>query len=154
MNDDYLKLQYKEGLNHIRHYIDNRYKILQFIGYYNAAILTLGFSQHIISTDTPSFGGILVCVLSFLVSIMGLSTEYSIIHYNTEYFVIIREIEAKLNKGDMEEVGLFTHGANSIEKYISQRLFPVNRCHRIFYLVLTVFWVTFFVCQSNLFLAK
>ena len=45
---DYLKLQYEEGARIIRYWIECRYKILQFVGYFNAAVLTLGFGQKIL----------------------------------------------------------------------------------------------------------
>ncbi len=38
----YLELIYKEALNQVRCHIDSRYKILQFVGVYNAAIMTFG----------------------------------------------------------------------------------------------------------------
>lgn len=151
---DYLKLQYQEALNQVRCYIDCRYKILQFIGFYNAAVLTFGFSQGVISTCTASWGAIFICVLSVFVSITGLSTELSLICYNEEYFFIIRKIEDILNKdtqGPLEEIGVFTHGHNSIKTYISHKLLPVNIAHKLLYFVLTIFWVAFLIYQWRLF---
>ena len=77
--EEYLKLQYQEALNQVRCYYDSRYKILQFIGYFNAAVLTFGFSQGVISTSTASMAAIFICILSAFVAIMGLATEFSLI---------------------------------------------------------------------------
>lgn len=59
---EYLELLYKEALNQVRCYIDARYKILQFIGFYNGAVLTFGFSKdvQVLSIAHGSVGGIIV----------------------------------------------------------------------------------------------
>jgi hypothetical protein len=75
---DYLKLQYQEALNQVRCHIDSRYKVLQFIIVYNAAILTFGFTQSGIFNSIASWSVIFICLLSVFVSIMGLSTEFSL----------------------------------------------------------------------------
>jgi hypothetical protein len=144
-------------LNQVRCHIDCRYKVLQFIGFYNAAVLTFGFSQGVIFTSTAFWGAIFICVLSVLVSMMGLSTELSLISYNNAYFFIIRKIEDILNKdtkGSLEEIGVFTHGDNSIQGYLSHKLFRVNIAHRIFYTSLTIFWVVFLILQLCHFMCR
>jgi hypothetical protein len=147
---DYLKLQYQEALNQVRCHIDSRYKVLQFIGFYNAAVLTFGFSQDVFSTCTASLAAIFICILSAFVSLMGLLTEYSLIRYNKAYYFIIRKIEEILNKeteGSLEEIGVFTHG----DKFKPIKPFRVNSAHIIFYSVLTIFWVCFCIYQWRLF---
>ena len=151
---EYLKMQYQEALNQARCYIDSRYKILQFIGFFNAAVLTFGFSENVISTSTPSMGAILLCILSAFVAIMGLATEFSLISYNKEYFSIIKKIENILNNQTgvpLEEIGVFSHGAKLIEEYFSHKLIPVNIAHRVFYIVLSLFWIAFLFYQLNLY---
>ena len=151
--EEYLKLQYQEALNQVRCYYDSRYKILQFIGYFNAAVLTFGFSQGVISTSTASMAAIFICILSAFVAIMGLATEFSLICYNKEYFFVIKKIENMLNEDagkPLEEIGVFTHGAESIKGYFSYKLLPVNIAHRAFYFALTVFWSAFLIQQLKL----
>jgi len=147
----YLHLLYREGINQVRCYIDSRYKILQFVGFYNAAVLTFGFSQHVLSTTEVSFGGILLSILSILVALMGISTEFSLVSYNKEYFKIIRKIENELNCGAIDEVGVFTHGAKSIESYNSHKILPVHRAHKFFYVLLMLFWIGFLIFQIGRF---
>lgn len=146
-NNDYLKLEYSEGLNQIRAYIDARYKILQFIGFYNAAVLTFGFGQKVISVNSGSVSGIMLCALSILVAIMGITTENSLTNYNTIHYGLIRKIEAQLNSNSLEEVGVFTHGASEVRKHKLQTIFPVRLAHKIFYFSLAIFWAGFLVFQ-------
>jgi len=145
----YLELQYKEALNQARCYIDSRYKILQFIGFYNGAVLTFGFSKdvQVLSMASGSIGGILIASLSLFVAVMGLSTEFSLISYIKNYFHIINKVEALLNNDTLEEIGTFTYGAKQSEKLLSHKLIPVNRAHRYFYFALAIFWFFFLIFQ-------
>lgn len=145
----YLELQYKEALNQARCYIDSRYKILQFIGFYNGAVLTFGFSKdvQVLSVTSGSIGGIIVTSLSLFVVVMGLSTEFALISYIKNYFYIINKIEALLNNNTLEEIGTFTYGARQVEKQLTHKLFPVDRTHRYFYFALVLFWLFFLIFQ-------
>jgi hypothetical protein len=146
---EYLHLLYKEALNQVRCYIDSRYKILQFIGFYNGAVLTFGFSKdvQVLSIAQGSVGGIIVSCLSLLVAVMGISTEFSLISYNKAYFHVIRRIEEELNDKALKETGTFTYGTSQVGKHFAHRMFPVNRAHRFFYLALAVFWGWFLIFQ-------
>ena len=145
----YLELQYKEALNQARCYIDSRYKILQFIGFYNGAVLTFGFSKdvQVLSMASGSIGGIIIACLSLLVAVMGLSTEFSLISYIRDYFYIINKVESVLNNHTLEEIGTFTYGANQAEKRFTHKLLPVNRAHRFFYFAIAIFWLFFLIFQ-------
>ena len=77
--EEYLKLEYQEALNHIRTFLDSRYKILQFVGFFNAAIITFGFGQGVITIKAASMATIFICILSVSVSILALATEFSLI---------------------------------------------------------------------------
>ena len=145
----YLELQYKEALNQSRFYIDSRYKILQFIGFYNGAVLTFGFSKdvQVFSMTSGSIGGIIIAFLSLFVAVMGLSTEFSLISYIKNYFYIINKVEALLNNDTLEEIGTFTYGAKQVQKNLTHKLLPVNRAHRYFYFALVTFWLFFLIFQ-------
>ena len=45
--ETYLKLQYEQGCSIVKTFIDTRYKILQFIGIYNGAILTIAVADSL-----------------------------------------------------------------------------------------------------------
>lgn len=92
----YLELIYKEALNQVRCHIDSRYKILQFVGVYNAAIMTFGLRDMDIFKG--SIKGVLVSGLSVFVAIVGLFTECCLIAYNRDYFYITRRIEEEFNQ--------------------------------------------------------
>jgi len=142
---DYLKLQYEEGIAAIKSWVDSRYKILQFIGYYNGAILTLGFGQKLILSNENYFAGNAICFLSLLVAIMGLATEVSNRKYNISYFDILRDIELKLNNNDtkpfLEKTGVFTYGKNNAKATLINKILALDRIHKIFYIVLICFWI-------------
>jgi hypothetical protein len=136
----YLMMQYKEGINVIKFWLECRYKILQFIGYFNAAVLTFGFSQGVLLSKEAPFGGMIICLLSIFVAGMGLATEFSNSSYLFSYFKTLREIEEILGKDNLGESGIFTHGAIAVDKNTFHRIFPVNRAHKLFYFLLIVLW--------------
>jgi hypothetical protein len=145
---DYLKLQYEEGARIIRFWIECRYKILQFVGYFNAAVLTLGFGQKILLSESNVAAGLAICVLSFLVAMMGLATELSTTSYNYGYFEYLRIIEDKMSNEDPS--GIITHSRNTISDNAFHKILPVHRAHKFFYVVLAVFWIILFVYQAQL----
>jgi hypothetical protein len=142
---EYLKMQYEEGARIIRHYIDCRYKILQFAGYYNAAVLTVGAAQGLLFTDTHVLHGLALSILSFFVALMGLATEYSTASYNYGYFETLREIEKAMAgiHNDIPPVsdgGVITHSRETIKGNWFHNILPVHRAHKLFYSLLSVFW--------------
>lgn len=153
--EEYLKLEYQEALNHIRAFLDSRYKILQFVGFFNAAVITFGFSQRIITTNTASMAAVFICILSVSVSILALATEFSLMYYMKEYYFLIRKIEKILNENSgepLKEVGVFTHGVNAKKQYfIRKYLPPLSVTIRVFYYILTGFWILFLIQQLRLF---
>ena len=145
---EYLKLQYEEGARIIRYWIECRYKILQFIGYFNAAVLTIGFSQGVILAADEAFAGAALCLLSFFVAFMGLATEFSTASYNYGYFEAMRKIEDRLQQRGL--TGIITHGRDTIAGSRFHRLLPVHRAHKIFYAFLMMFWTALFIYQVRL----
>jgi len=165
---EYLKLQYEEGARTIRYWIECRYKILQFVGYFNGAVLTIGFSQGVLlSTENPS-AGIAICFLSILVSLMGLATEMSTTPYVSAYFEVLRAVEGienKLAENDLKNLresldsarassglplGIFTHGKDVIERERFHKILSVHKAHKWFYRLLMGFWVFLLICQARL----
>ena len=145
---DYLRLQYQEGANTIRAFIDSRYKILQFMGVYNGAILTIGFSQELFTSPNTAIGALLICGFSALVALMGLATEFSLSSYNEIYFTVLRDIESKLGKTALpEKLGVFTHGRDAIVPDRFHRTLPVYRAHRALYTIVLMFWLGFFIYE-------
>jgi hypothetical protein len=151
---EYLKLQYQEALEQGRCYLGTRYKILSFVGFYNGAILTFGFGQEILSTHTSSAGAIFICILSIIVALMGFATEFALSSYMGEYFKIIREIESKLSGRDIEKIRVFSNARNSMKRKRYLRPVPLNLSHRIFYIVLTLFWLVFCGFQIKIFIGQ
>jgi hypothetical protein len=144
---DYLQLQYQEGASTIRAFLDSRYKILEFIGFYNAAVLTFGFGQGIFASPDTTIGALLICILSALVSLMGLVTEFSLTSYNKIYYSVLRNIESKMGKTALPELGLFTRGQNAIKDYRFHSIMSVQRAHKLLYLLLLVFWIAFSIYE-------
>jgi hypothetical protein len=158
---DYLRLQYMEGSNIIRYWIDCRYKMLQFVGAYNGAILAFGailFSlpsgvREYWTHDGKNYGVLIlffICFVSILIAAMGLATEYSTSSYVYRYFAVMREIEEKLNIQDpkgplLSKVGMATYG-QTLEQNITERdqwfhaRLPVHRAHKLFYSILAGLW--------------
>ena len=145
---EYLKLQYEEGARIIRYWIECRYKILQFVGYFNAAVLTFGFSQGVLLSQEKAVAGLAICLLSIFVALMGLATEFSTSSYNYGYFESLRVIEAKFK--DYESIGIITHSKNTIMGSRFHKILPVHRAHKIFYCFLIVFWSVLLVYQARL----
>ena len=146
---EYLKFQYEEGGRIIRYWIECRYKILQFIGYFNAAVLTFGFSQKVLLSEANVAAGLSICILSIFVALMGLATEFSTTSYNYGYFEALREIEAKIG-GNIELKGIITHSRDTIIDNWFHKILPVHRAHKIFYCFLIVFWTILFIYQIRL----
>ncbi len=145
---DSLKLQYEEGARIIRYWIETRYKILQFVGYFNAAVLTFGFSQNILLSEEKAIAGVAICVLSVFVSLMGLATEFSVSSYNYGYFEALRNIEKRI--GDEKDIGIITHSRETIIKNRFHEILPVHRAHKLFYSLLIVFWIIILIYQLAL----
>jgi len=153
---NYLKLQYEIGFKAITNWIDSRYKTLQFTGYFNGAILTLGFGQHLLLSKENVLAGVAIGFLSLLVALLGLSTEIANRKYNISYFAILRDIEEKFNPEDknpiLEKIGVFSYG----KKYVTQnetilnRLLMLDRIHKIFYSVLIIFWAIIIVISFKI----
>jgi len=152
MEDDvsfqYLKLQYEEGARIIRYWIECRYKILQFVGYFNAAVLTFGFSQGVILAPDKALAGIAICLLSLFVALMGMATEFSTASYNYGYFEALRKIEKRLQKHG--STGIITHSRDTITGNRFHNILPVHRAHKIFYVFLMVFWIALLIYQVRL----
>jgi hypothetical protein len=144
---EYLKFQYEEGARIIRYWIECRYKILQFVGYFNAGVLTFGFSQGILLSKEDVFPGAAICALSAVVASMGLATEYSATSYNEGYFAALRIIEDLLKKDGF--VGIMTHSKTSMHSKF-QKVLPVRRAHKLFYVSLFLFWCLLFYWQTRL----
>ncbi len=149
---DHLKLQYEEGARIIRYYIECRYKILQFVGYFNAAILTFGFSQNVLLSSEKAFAGLCVCFLAIFVALMGFATEYSVTSYIYGYFEALRETEKSYTTilGSAIPTGIITHSRTTILKSKIHKILPVHRAHKIFYSLLLVFWAILTALQATL----
>jgi len=145
---DYLKLQYEEGARIIRYWIECRYKILQFVGYFNAAVLTFGFSQGILLNPDMAIAGFAICLLSMFVALMGLATEFSTASYNGGYCEALRAIEARLSAHG--STGVFTHGRDIMIGNRFHEILPVHRAHKIFYGFLLAFWAVMVLYQLSL----
>jgi len=145
---EYLKLQYEEGARIIRYWIECRYKILQFVGYFNAAVLTFGFSQGVILAPDKVIAGVAICLLSIFVALMGLATEFSTASYNYGYFEALRRIEARLEEHGT--TGIITHSRDTITGNRFHKVLPVHRAHKVFYGFLMVFWAFLLVYQVTL----
>jgi hypothetical protein len=149
--NSYLEMQYKEGINILKFFLESRYKILQFIGYFNAAVLSFGFSQGVLLTKEKAAGGVIICVLSIFVAGMGLATEFSNRSYLYSYFNTLKEIERTLG-ADIPDTfkGIFTSGASDMEKSLFHKIFPVHRAHKLFYLTLITLWTGFSIYHAAL----
>lgn len=145
---EYIKLQYEEGARIIRYWIECRYKILQFVGYFNAAVLTFGFSQGFLLSPEKAIAGISICLLSVFVALMGLATEFSTTSYNYGYFEALRKIEENFKGYDA--IGIMTHSRNTIVGNRFHKILPVHRAHKVFYLFLIVFWIVLLIYQVKL----
>lgn len=144
--EDYMKLQYEEGCGIVKAFIDTRYKILQFIGIYNGAILTIATKGDLLFQTGNPILETAICFLSILVMLMGLATEHSTTKFNYAYFEILREIENELGNNYLDgKVGIFSHGWDHAKKSWLYRYFPVNRAHRFFYTIFLIFWVIAFI---------
>lgn len=173
---EYLYKQYEQGANFIKHWHDGRHHLLQFIGTYNAAILAIlgalisfaerDSNQAILYPKEILYVVVAVSLVSALVALMGLATEYSTASYSIYYFEVLREIEAKLNveSGDdvetplptLERVGVATNGRRLQGRWrdrgdmtglsmFMHRWLPVQRIHKLFYSVLFTLWIAILV---------
>lgn len=105
--------------------------------------------------------GIALCLISFLVALMGMATAYSTSSYLVLYFAVLREVEEKLNRTGLADpesgvvaqnallsrVGIASYGktleddTGQFDQCFHRRL-PVHRAHKIFYGLLMVIWVS------------
>jgi hypothetical protein len=149
--NSYLEMQYKEGINILKFFLESRYKILQFIGYFNAAVLSFGFSQGVLLTKEKATGGVIICVPSIFVAGMGLATEFSNRSYLYSYFTTLKEIERRLGANmHSPPEGIFTHGASDMKESLFHKVFPVHRAHKLFYLTLIALWTGFSIYHAAL----
>ena len=144
--EDYMKLQYENGCSIVKTFIDTRYKILQFIGIYNGAILAIAFKGEFLFQAGNSLLDTVICLLSILVMLMGLATENSNVKFTIAYFEILRKIEKELGQKHLDDkIGIFSYGWRYAKESFLYRIFPVNRAHRLFYTIFLVFWIFAFV---------
>ena len=132
-------LQHEDCAQAIRCWIGRRYKILQIIGCYNAAILTLGVSNKIILNADDPILGISVCIVSFLIALLGFSAEFSTAPNKFRWFRVPRLLKNELGQVDIK--GGFTRGWESESKKHLSSKFPVYRERRFFYFFLMISWV-------------
>lgn len=149
--ENYMRFQYEQGCDIIKEFIDTRYKILQFIGIYNGAILTIAIKGDLLFQTGNPILELAICFLSILVMLMGLATEHSTVKFNNAYFEILRKIENELGSNYLDgKVGIFSYGWECAKESWIYKYFPVNRAHRFFYLIFLVFWiVSFFYTLIN-----
>jgi hypothetical protein len=138
---EFFNLQNEDCAQAIRCWIGRRYKILQIIGCYNAAVLTFGVSKKIILNAGDPILGISVCIVSFLVALLGFSAEFSTVPNKFRWFRVPRLLKNEL--GEVDFKGVFTQGGKSEPKKHLPPKFPVYRERRIFYFFLMIFWVLF-----------
>ncbi|MBN1126960.1 MAG: hypothetical protein JXA82_18305 [Sedimentisphaerales bacterium] len=144
---EYSKLQFEEGARIIRYWIECRYKILQFVGYLNAAVLTFGFSQDVLLSKDKAFAGMAISCISILVAFMGLATEYSTASYVWGYFEEMRRFEEKYKAYGK---GIFTNSRDIMRDNRFHKFLPVHRAHKIFYVFLCLFWLGLLIYQCVL----
>jgi hypothetical protein len=136
---EFFKLQNEDCAQAIRFWISRRYKILQIIGCYNAAVLTLMVSKKFFLNGADPILVMSVCIFSFLVALLGLSAEFSNAPNKFRWFRVPRLL--KNEAGEIDFKGLFERGMRfESNKHLPPRL-PVYRERRFFYFFLMVFWV-------------
>jgi hypothetical protein len=138
-NFEYFALQFGEGARVIRYLIERRFKMLQFIGFYHAAVLTFAVSKDIIFNVQDPMRGIPVCILSFLVALLGFATEFAGEKYSYGYFRVIQKTNKKLEKMGFNVIGI-SHRKSETDKQILPKL-PADHACVFFYLFLIIFWV-------------
>jgi hypothetical protein len=163
---DYLKFQYEQGADFIKHWHAGRHQLLTFVGTYTGAVL--GASALLVSTesfaitDNTRYIAVGVCFVSALVALMGWATEYATASYSTYYFQVLCDIEAILNKSIDDEqqtesvilgnVGVATNGRRlrepsknrgrvNLVSWWVHKIFPVQGVHKFFYLALFLAWI-------------
>jgi len=136
---EYFALQFGEGARVLRYLIERRFKMLQFIGFYHAAVLTFAVSKDIIFNVQDPIRGIPVCILSFFVALLGFATEFAGEKYSCGYLRVIRKTNKKLEKMGFN---IFDTSNRNLEtdKQILPKL-PADRVCVFFYLFLIIFWV-------------
>ena len=146
---DYFAMQFGEGARVIRYLIERRFKMLQFIGFYHAAVLTFAVSKDIIFNVQDPMRGIPVCILSFFIALLGFATEFAGEKYSYGYFRIIQKTNKKLQKMGFNVIGI-SHGKAESDNQFLPRL-PADRACVFFYLFLIIFWVVITTLVFNRF---
>jgi hypothetical protein len=136
---EFFKLQNEDCVQAIRRWINRRYKILQIIGCYNAAVLTLVVSRKFIFNAADPILSMSICMVSFLVALLGLSAELSTAPNKFRWFMVPGLLKNEV--GEIDFKGLFERGMRfESNKHLPTTL-PVYGERRYFYFFLMVFWV-------------
>ena len=146
-NCEFFKLQNANGVQAIRCWINRRYKILQIIGFYNAAVLTFLVSKQFILKATDPILSMSICFVSFLVALLGFSAEFSPAPDKFPWIRVPRLLKNEV--GEIDFKGLFERGMRfESNKQLPPKL-PVYRERRFFYFFLMVFWVLLLLIFMN-----
>jgi hypothetical protein len=138
---DFFKLQNEDCAQAIRSWINRRYKILQIIGFYNAAVLTFLVSKQFILNAADPILSVSICLVSFFVALLGFSAEFSAVPDKFRWFRVPQLLKNEV--GEIDFKGLFERGMRfESNKYLPPKL-PVYRERRFFYFFLMLFWVLF-----------
>jgi len=145
---EFFNLQNEDGAQAIRCWINRRYKLLQIIGFYNAAVLTFLVSKQFILNAAEPILSMSICLVSFLVALLGFSAEFSPTPHKFRWLRVPRLLKNEV--GEIDFKGLFERGMRFEPiKHLSREL-PVYRERRFFYFFLMLFWVllTFLTINS------
>ena len=144
---EFFKLQNEDCIHAIRCWINRRYKILQIIGCYNAAVLTFIVSKKFILNAADPILSMSICMVSFLVALLGLSAELSTAPNKFRWFRVPGVLKNEV--GEIDFKGLFERGMRfGSNKHLPPKL-PVYRERRFFYLFLMIFWVLILLLTIN-----
>jgi len=136
---EFFKLQNEDCAQAIRCWINRRYKILQIIGCYNAAVLTFVVSKQFILNAADPILSVSICMVSFLVALLGLSAELSTAPNKFHWFRVPGLLKNEVGEIDFKR--LFERGMRFESNKQLPSTLPVYRERRYFYLFLMIFWV-------------
>ncbi len=144
---EFINMQNQDCSQAIRCWIGRRYKILQIIGCYNAAVLTFVVSKQFILNAADPILGISVCIVSFFIALLGFSAEFSTAPNKVHWFRVPLLLKNEL--GEIDFKGLFERGMRfESNKHLPPKI-PVHRERRFFYLFLMIFWVLLLFLTIN-----
>jgi hypothetical protein len=136
---EFFKLQNEDCAQAIKCWINRRYKILQIIGLYNAAVLTFIVSKQFILNAADPILSMSICMASFFIALLGLSAELSTTPNKFRWFRVPGILKNEV--GEIDFKGLFERGMRfESNKHLPPKL-PVHRERRFFYFFLMFFWV-------------